>query len=365
MCFEVTAASGEMFLDKLWISNYSMNGLFAIDLETNKTEFYGFFPNEKIDIQMLHRWTFLIDGKVFFIPFSGDNIHIFDGDEIESIYIGKKKNEDAFVCSGAVYDEANSYIYIIPMDNEHDLIRFDTVTYKIEVIDNFSESLKSIDSYFENMSYVIQISNVYLYGSELLFLYGYRWLVKWDIAHGKMDYQLVSESRSNMAYNVFPQESFVDIAYQNGDYIRFKKDNNKKNIRFNYGVGDMHFPMKSYKLGAYEYFYYDRVDKIIKVDEKDEVTDLFEPTNFKNSNMESGFGEFLECKNVGDKVFLFSPSKRGYISMNTFGELEQILIDYDISSIRNIYLNKLTQNGFLTEYRVCLSDYLSFIDEKG
>ena len=51
--------------------------------------------------------------------------------------------------------------------------------------------------------------------------------------------------------------------------------------------------------------------------------------------------------------------------MNTFGELEQILIDYDISSIRNIYLNKLTQNGFLTEYRVCLSDYLSFIDEKG
>ena len=45
MCFEVTAASGEMFLDKLWISNYSMNGLFAIDLETNKTEFYGFFPN--------------------------------------------------------------------------------------------------------------------------------------------------------------------------------------------------------------------------------------------------------------------------------------------------------------------------------
>jgi hypothetical protein len=74
LAFENLYDNGEYF----WFTAYAFNGLFRMDKETWKAEYMGSFPGEKADGHRLYRAIAGLNGRLYFAPFSAEEIACYD-----------------------------------------------------------------------------------------------------------------------------------------------------------------------------------------------------------------------------------------------------------------------------------------------
>ncbi|MCI8514569.1 MAG: hypothetical protein HFI93_08110 [Lachnospiraceae bacterium] len=73
--------------NEIWFSNLSFNGLMRMDLNTGEVKVTGKFPGYGMEERNLHRRVFSYQNKLYFIPWFGKTIDIYDisADEFQAI----------------------------------------------------------------------------------------------------------------------------------------------------------------------------------------------------------------------------------------------------------------------------------------
>lgn len=69
---------GAKYGKNIYASCLGFNGLFEIDSENGMTTYIGSFPGESLHCSHLHRNAFIINKRVYFIPYKATNIHVYD-----------------------------------------------------------------------------------------------------------------------------------------------------------------------------------------------------------------------------------------------------------------------------------------------
>lgn len=139
--FEAIAIKGKVG----YASDYDRNGLFKVDLDSNKCEYLGVFENESIDGIRIHCDAIWIDSRVYFIPASGNEIDVFYPDEnrIETISIKLPSAEQysfynpkfKFVRAVKIQD----CLWLVPCTYPG-IVKLDTKTNTLKVFDGWIQN---------------------------------------------------------------------------------------------------------------------------------------------------------------------------------------------------------------------------------
>lgn len=120
---------------------FETNGLYKVDLESQKCNYIMRFPNEDVGGNRIYGSALYYDSEIYFIPMSGKYISIFNIDQnaIDQVSIPVPLNEfpfykDNFKFSEAVYYK--EYIYIFPFTYPG-ILKLDVATNKITVLNNW------------------------------------------------------------------------------------------------------------------------------------------------------------------------------------------------------------------------------------
>jgi len=116
--------------DELWFFHGCLNALVKYNIKTNETEIVGEVKDKAFCSQLLYNKIFYINKKIYLIPFSANNIAIYDiaKNEFEYFYIESYK-------SGYLYKEAfedGNNIYCIPRLGTDHIMLFNTEKNEIE-----------------------------------------------------------------------------------------------------------------------------------------------------------------------------------------------------------------------------------------
>ena len=150
--------SCEVIDNNIYFSSLNSNGLYKMDINKKEPEFIGFFPNEELDGKHLHGAVKYCDGKLYFAPFSGNCISIYDLEkkQFESIEISNCEN-----CMYSKYYGIQIYkrkIILIPSRMKMITI-YDIDTKKIEYHDEWTNGIDLLTNgdipYFKNGSFIV------------------------------------------------------------------------------------------------------------------------------------------------------------------------------------------------------------------
>lgn len=120
--------AGVEYNGKVYFSSFRFNGLFEMDLATQKVRYAVRFHEEKEQWAIYYRYAFLYENEAWFIPMQGAYIVVVNLDSFEVHYIeppGEKKQYEGraadykYFQSGMIGDK---YIYLIPTDMDTLLI---------------------------------------------------------------------------------------------------------------------------------------------------------------------------------------------------------------------------------------------------
>lgn len=70
--------SGEIVGQTFYCSNANMNGLFRIDLESGNLSFVGYFHDNPVNVQRLHRGSLLYENWIVFVPENAKGIDLYN-----------------------------------------------------------------------------------------------------------------------------------------------------------------------------------------------------------------------------------------------------------------------------------------------
>ncbi len=114
--------AGVEYQGKVYASAVRINGLFEVDLVTEKIKYIKRFSREESCLA-IHRCAFLYGKEAWFIPQNGTYIAVVKLDTLEIIYLDppyKRINENALLAKNAVYYSGNiiggRYLYLIPVN---------------------------------------------------------------------------------------------------------------------------------------------------------------------------------------------------------------------------------------------------------
>lgn len=116
--------------DRMWISNNRYNGLFLIDLKTEKTVFLGSFLNEEIDGKCLHKCALLYKKKIYFFPLLSEKIGIYDIELRQFSTCHLERNSNIFIQTFDIALNGN-LVYIFTQTLKHGVYIYDLETYEI------------------------------------------------------------------------------------------------------------------------------------------------------------------------------------------------------------------------------------------
>ena len=68
----------EIIDEYLYFSSLNCNGLYRMKIGYEQAEFIGTFPNEKLDVRHLHGAVKGFEGKIYFAPYIGNCLDVFD-----------------------------------------------------------------------------------------------------------------------------------------------------------------------------------------------------------------------------------------------------------------------------------------------
>lgn len=157
--------------EEIYFSSIDMNALFKIRKDS-KLEFLGEFENEVLNQQKLHRKTIEIDNKIYFIPFIGKSVSIYDKNKKKIISLKCHYNM-SFHFSNAF--KIREDILMIPTDCMEPLVILHTKNDSFEILYDLQKEmatyLKHIEVYFDVYASLLIDDKLYLvpYNTNLLF----------------------------------------------------------------------------------------------------------------------------------------------------------------------------------------------------
>lgn len=116
--------------ESLFFSARNFNGLFCAEKGRAVAEFIGHFPEEVIWKKNLHNQIISINDKLYFIPFQGTGISIFDTVSREFSYINLGEKLPVEISKAFVNGDD---IFMVPLDLKKPFIVFHTVSNTYEV----------------------------------------------------------------------------------------------------------------------------------------------------------------------------------------------------------------------------------------
>lgn len=107
----------------LYFSARNFNGLFRVEIGKSEAEFLGHFREEAILQKNLHRQVFCIDNYLYFIPYTGKGISIYDKANKVFSFVDVQKKEKGIVSKAYLIDRD---ILMIPFELSDPFILFHT-----------------------------------------------------------------------------------------------------------------------------------------------------------------------------------------------------------------------------------------------
>lgn len=134
--------AGKIIGDTLYYSDDIINALCRVDLISHQATFVKPFPNEKSIIRNQHIKCLEHQKKLYFIPNSGNYIHILDlySEEIEYIKVPKQV-EGKFAISGACF--VDDVLWIFPANKNQSMITLNVVDQSVEQKGNFEKIIEN------------------------------------------------------------------------------------------------------------------------------------------------------------------------------------------------------------------------------
>lgn len=125
--------AGIYFDNKIWFSDNSFNAFMNMDVVTGECYFIDSFPNEDINKLLVHRSAIRYGNKLIFTPNQGCNVHIYDTENgsIDCIPICENKHSRYYFSNGFLVD---GRIWICP----------GSIEYPIHIIDIDSKEINRI-----------------------------------------------------------------------------------------------------------------------------------------------------------------------------------------------------------------------------
>lgn len=127
-----------------WVSNLRFNGLYAIDLETNETKFYGRFSGAAINSRGLHSFVRKYEDILIFFPQEGSVINLFNMKtyEMSHVELGAWGNQRSTV-SGVV--QKNETFFLFPRYKDLPVLEFCVTNKEVRIAHTLSKSLQASD----------------------------------------------------------------------------------------------------------------------------------------------------------------------------------------------------------------------------
>lgn len=138
LSFEAIAVDGNVG----YASDYDMNGLYKVDLETGKCEYIALFPKESVDERRLHCCAKKVANRVYFIPAAGKFISVYDiaDNSIHTLEIPMPAHHKYFFYKKKYkFIEAvvnSSYLWLIP-STYPGVIKVNLNTSDVQLFDNW------------------------------------------------------------------------------------------------------------------------------------------------------------------------------------------------------------------------------------
>lgn len=126
-----------------YFSALQFNGLFKAEINKNNAEFLGHFKEENIWQRNLHRQILNLDNRIYFIPYNGHGIHIYDLNTGDMHYIMIKEKHEASISYSNAYI-LNGYILLIPSNLQTPFIKFSIEDEKMEMLENLNLNINNL-----------------------------------------------------------------------------------------------------------------------------------------------------------------------------------------------------------------------------
>ncbi len=146
--------------DMCWFSAMNYNGLYCLNRMNGRLSFMGGFPEEDLNIYEMHFDIVEYKMKLFFIPFNGSHVSVYDiaEKEMRTVRLPQGQVRGKFV-KGIKKDE---YLYLMPGRYEQ-IVRINMETEKITKLFKLSvyDAGRNEDGYFSDAGSVMDGDNIY------------------------------------------------------------------------------------------------------------------------------------------------------------------------------------------------------------
>lgn len=180
----------QIFGDLIYFSLLKCNGLYSYNMKTGKIDFISYFEKESLK-EELHLYSVLYENKIYFIPYLGRYIAIFNPENNHIDYIECDVSDQCSYYKAFIF---NDNLWLIPQLLERD----EKKEKKIRVVDLRNNTFLNVD---QLNNYLTGISKYFFsFGAcsndNFLYIaiYETNKIVKIDMASGSFDVILCDES---------------------------------------------------------------------------------------------------------------------------------------------------------------------------
>ena len=170
---------------KLWFSNNKFNGLFCMNLNNMEVRFVSYFPEEKHGRWAMHKKCLVYKDKLIFVPAFGNHIHVYNilNGEISAYQIDEDTSEQSVDrVSDAIISDG--YVYLLPMNYNGELKRFNVDTGTLENIPEFMSQVRNVAS--DEKKYLLARADVDSKGCICFALWDSNILCSYDMSRRKL-----------------------------------------------------------------------------------------------------------------------------------------------------------------------------------
>lgn len=133
--------------DKIWFMSDTYNGLFCMDIASEKIELMETFPNELYTQRFLYSYMERVGDKIYFAPYFAREVavydtkkHSFEKIKIDEEMLQRKLGEELFIG----IQKYNNFLFFIPACSKA-IIRLNLENHEIQYITEWSEKIVNHD----------------------------------------------------------------------------------------------------------------------------------------------------------------------------------------------------------------------------
>ncbi len=347
--------------DFIYFSLLRCNGLYSYNMKTGKIDFISYFEKESYKQEELHLYSLMYENKIYFIPYMGRYITVFNPENNRLEYIECKANNKCSYYKAFIY---NDELWLIPQLLDRDEKKED----KIRVVDLRNNSFKNVD---QLNNYLTGISEYFFsFGScsndKLLWIaiYGTNKIAQIDMSSGSYNVILCDESVKLSTIDYVDNCFFIS---QTGSEKLWKIDLKGRSI-MSYSGTDKEYIGRSRlyncirKIGEKIYIFPQDADGICSIDGNNKLETRFDEVLVRNKIYGICGGQIVDVNGM----FFLSPcvfDKMVVVKDEFTVSYFDIKINFDDLDKRAILQTYLDSGALMMNYEgdVSLDDFVSLV----